>query len=642
MVRPDEQHGSQKASARQRRRWNGSRLAIVALGRIGSAAAAPPALIALAVLTGVIAGFGAVGFRLLIGLFHNVAFLGRLSFDYDALLHTPAAAWGPAHWPWGAWIIGVPVVGAVIVAFLVKNFAPEAKGHGVPEVMDSLYYQGGVIRPVVAAVKALASSVSIGTGGAVGREGPIIQIGAAFGSTVGTVLPLQVWQRATLIACGAAGGIAATFNTPIGGVLFAIELLMPEISGRTLIPVTLASGSATFISRLFLGNEPAFAIPPLPTVGSDLSHFSAWVVYIVFGLLLGLWAMVFTRSIYAAEDLFDRIPGGYYVRHIIGMTALGVLIYVLMRLTGQYYVQGVGYSLVQDVLSHKMLTAPLLLLALMVLKLLATSLTLGSGGSGGVFSPSLFMGAAMGGAYAWVATRLFPGIGFDAVGMAVIGMAGLIGSTTGAVVTAIVMIFEMTRDYQVIIPLLITVSVAYGMRRVLMTGSIYDLKLRRRGHFIPNVLQTNLYLLHRARDAVSAPMLRVSAQPDIRRLRRVLTRRRVPHLMVVDQGRVKAVIPAVAVRGFTDAQALADAIAHHERMRYVVLSGQDLMFDVVGRLRDADCEVAVLTESGKLDSADEVRGILTMADIVHGTQLPLQLLESGNGTAGQRATYRSG
>lgn len=582
--------------------------------------------IGLAVLTGLIAGFGAVGFRMLIGLFHNFFFLGIVSTQYAARTHTPAAAWAALHIPWGAWIILVPIVGAVIVAFLVKTFAPEAKGHGVPEVMDAIYYKRGIIRPIVAAIKALASALSIGTGGSVGREGPIIQIGSAFGSTVGQVLPVTEWQRMTLIACGSAGGIAATFNTPIGGVLFAVELIMPEISARTLVPVALASGAATFISRFFLGNHPAFSIPPLNIHADALANPMSWIVYLVFGIVLGLWSVLFIRAIYKTEDWFDKIPGGYYVRHIIGMALVGVIIYLLMRFAGHYYVQGVGYAAVQDVLNNK-LTLPALLALILVLKLVATSLTLGSGGSGGIFSPSLFMGATLGALFAWAVNQFFPNLGVDPVSAGVIGMAGLVGGATGAVVTAIVMIFEMTRDYDVIIPLMIAVSVAYGVRRAFMESSIYDMKLRRRGHFIPNVLQTNLYLLGLARDRIRAPVLRVSPQPNLRRLQRLLGKvRRVPHIVVVERGRVQAVIPASIVRGFKDSRSLAIAIEHHEHLPYVVVAADDLLFDVIAQLRNSACEVALVTETGEMESADEVRGVLTLSDVVQGTQLPRLLL----------------
>ena len=196
----------------------------------------------LGVIVGLVTGVGAVLFRSLIGLLHNIAFLGRFEIAYDANLFTPPS-------PWGAFIILVPVLGGLVVTFLIVNFAPEARGHGVPEVMDAIHYHQGIIRPVVAVIKSIASSISIATGAAVGREGPIVQIGSSLASTLGQIIPMAPWQRITLVAAGAGAGIAATFNTPIGGVLFAIELMLPEVSARTFLPVALATGAATYVGR---------------------------------------------------------------------------------------------------------------------------------------------------------------------------------------------------------------------------------------------------------------------------------------------------------------------------------------------------------------------------------------------------------
>src|ERR1700758_1150411 len=208
----------------------------------------------LAIVVGLITGLGAVIFRDLIGLIHNIGFLGVFSFDYEANVFTPPS-------PWGALIILVPVAGGQIVTFLITKFAPEARGHGVPEVMDAIYYGRGIIRPVVAVAKSLASALSIGTGAAVGREGPIIQIGAALGSTLRPTIRLGPWQRIPSVAAGAGPGLAAPSNRPRGGVMFAIELMMPELSARTFLPVALATGTATFVGRMFFGLHPAFEVP---------------------------------------------------------------------------------------------------------------------------------------------------------------------------------------------------------------------------------------------------------------------------------------------------------------------------------------------------------------------------------------------
>jgi CIC family chloride channel protein len=287
-----------------------------------------------AVLVGAVTGFGAIGFRGLIGLIHNLFFLGRVSLLYDANTFTPAS-------PWGIFVILVPVVGGLIVTLLVTKFAPEARGHGVPEVMDAVYYSEGRIRPMVAAIKSLASSLSIGSGAAVGREGPIIQIGASLGSTIGQIIPLAAWQRITLVAAGAGSGIAATFNTPIGGVMFAVELMMPEVSVRTFLPVALATGTATFIARLFVGLNPAFETPPVLASDHHATSFYALLLYAVVGVLTGLAATAFIQGLHRTEGLFDRIRNPYF-RDVVGMLIVGVMTYTLFQTFGLYYVEGVG------------------------------------------------------------------------------------------------------------------------------------------------------------------------------------------------------------------------------------------------------------------------------------------------------------
>ena len=568
----------------------------------------------LAIFTGLVAGLGAAVFRALIALFHNLLFLGVFSLSYDANAHTPAS-------PWGIAVILVPVLGALAVTYLVKHYAPEAKGHGVPEVIDAIYYHGGVIRPTVAVIKSLASAISIGSGGAIGREGPIIQIGAAFGSTIGQLIPLPRWQRLTLIACGAGGGIAATFNTPIGGLLFAIELILPEISSRTLIPVALATGAATYVGRLFFGDFPAFTIPALALrVPGELSA-AGMLAWIGFGVLLGVVCMIFIRALYGFEDMFERMPGNDYTRHALGMLLVGIMMYLLLRYTGQYAIEGVGYATIQDILKQ-LLLHPGFLLLLFALKLLATSLTLGSGASGGIFSPSLFLGATLGGAYAMLLAPLIPGAHLDIAGTAVIGMAGMVAGATGAVVTAIVMIFEMTRDYNVIIPLMITASLAFGIRRALLRDSIYTMKLSRRGHNIPEALQTNLYLMHTARELLDVPMLRRTAD-DRTPLRKVLhARHRMPHILLVSDGRIAGLISADELHRLDPDTRLSQLFATHGGSDFITVSADDSLFDVFIRLRDSRADIALVTECGDTDSEKSVIGALTWKQIAHASNLP--------------------
>ena len=441
---------------------------------------------ALALVVGAVGGVGAWVFRRLIGLFHNILFLGEFAFAYDANEHTKEG-------PFGAGIILAPVIGAVVVAWIVKTFAPEAKGHGVPEVIDANYYNDAKIRPIVAVIKSIASAICIGSGGSVGREGPIIQIGAAMGSTLGQIIHMPVRQRITLVAAGAGAGIAATFNAPLGGFAFAIELILVSVNARNLVPVGLATIMSCYIGRLLLTAKPSFDYSGIQVASFEPTPAGTLLLFIPFGIIMGLVATLFVKAIYWAEDRFDEMPGNVYTRHMSGMLVVGVMIYLLQRFSPghHYYIQGVGYATIMDLLRGT-LTDPWFLLLLFVLKLVATCLTLGSGGSGGVFSPSLFMGAAAGAIFGHAAHAVFPGLEIDMVAFVIAGMAAGVGGTTGAVITGSVMLIEMTYDQSVTMPIIVTTVVAYAVRKWLSPGSIYTLKLIRRGHVVPEGLQAGL------------------------------------------------------------------------------------------------------------------------------------------------------
>jgi CIC family chloride channel protein len=412
-------------------------------------------LTTLALALGLLTGFGAFLFRDLIGLLHNLFFTGRFMLPYDANEFTASNRWG-------AFVILVPVIGAVIVTFLVSNFAPEAKGHGVPEVMDAIYYRGGVIRPIVAVVKSLASAVAIGSGSSVGREGPIIQIGSALGSTVGQIVRMPPGQRIALVAAGAGAGIAATFNTPIGGVMFAIELMMPEVSVSTFLPVAVATGAATFLGRVLFGQQPAFLVPPMEPLTADANAVVLLLLYSALGAVTGVAAAGFIHGLNLAEDAFDKIPWRY-LRHMLGMLLVGLMMYVLYRAFGQYYVDGVGYATIEHILAGQMSSVWLLGL-LCVCKALATSSSLGSGSSGGIFSPSLFMGATLGGSFAALLSALGFPIPLSIPVFAMVGMGAMVGGGTGAVMTAVTMTFEMTRDYDIVMPMILAVAATSSIR----------------------------------------------------------------------------------------------------------------------------------------------------------------------------------
>jgi len=574
----------------------------------------PLTLLLLSILVGVIAGLGAVVFRGLIALFHNLLFLGKFSVVYDANIHTPASPWGP-------FVILVPVVGATGVAFLVKNFAPEAKGHGVPEVMDAIHYQKGAIRPVVAVIKSLASALSIGSGGSVGREGPIIQIGSAFGSTVGQILRMRPYERIIMIAAGAGGGIAATFNTPVGGMLFAVELLLQEVSVKTLVPVAVSTVTATYIGQIFFGAHPSFVIPAFETPYFQTYSPIVLLTYVGLGGITGLASTIFIRSIYFFEDYFElRVKGGYYVRHLLGMSVVGAIIYLCMALFGHYYIEGVGYSTIQEILSG--MRIPLyLLLVIFLLKLLATSLTLGSGGSGGIFSPSLFLGATIGGAYGLVLAGFFPQLPISPPAFAVAGMAGMVGGVTGAAMTSIVMIFEMTLDYSVVLPMTITVALSYGIRKMLSRESIYTQKLARRGHAIPDSLRTSLIQVKRAGNIMDTRFKIVPASLTLAELagQGSLKDISVIHFLVEDEDGITGLVNRESALTSLKHRRETEKLGDIAKKDYLAVTERTSVLRLFSRIFAHEISFVLVLSEGTKPSAGNVLGLITkerLADFV--------------------------
>ena len=558
----------------------------------------------LALGLGVITGLGAVLFRDLIGLVHNLLFAGQAALHYDANIFTAPAPWGPL-------VILVPVLGAVLVTFLVTNFAPEAKGHGVPEVMDAIYYRGGVIRPVVALVKSLASAIAIGSGSSVGREGPIIQIGSALGSTLGQIIRMPAGQRISLVAAGAGAGIAATFNTPIGGVMFAIELMMPEVSGETFLPVAIATGTATFVGRWFLGDAPAFHVPPLQAMAVDSSALLVLILFAVLGALCGLGSAGFIRGLHLAEDLFDRIKSRY-LRHMLGMLIVGVLMYLLFRTLGQYYVDGVGYATVQAVLAGQISTFWLLGL-LSACKLLATSVSLGSGSSGGIFSPSLFMGATLGGGFAALLNAAGLPIQLSVPAFAMVGMGAMVGGGTGAVMTAVTMIFEMTLDYSIVMPMIVAVAVSIGARRVLSRETIYSLKLVRRGRAIPKARHANMFLVRSAREVMDVDIQVLPAEASFDDyLRQPEHAGRLRHVVVTDKGHIYGVIRVnTGLRRGLEGTHTGVSLGDVASRNFTVVGENETAFDVIRRMWRRGAIMAVVVRGRGVPRGSDVAGVIT-------------------------------
>ena len=422
-----------------------------------------------AVIVGGGTGLGAVLFIKLIALVQNIFF------------QTGASALGFLG---SGLIILAPAVGGLLAGPIIAYFAKEAKGHGVPEVMQAIALRGGRIRPRVVVAKVIASALCIGSGGSAGREGPIVQVGSALGSTIGQWLRLSDARIRNLVACGAAAGIAATFNAPIAGAVFAMEIILNELHLGEMGNVIIAAVTSSTIARIFLGDNPAFIIP-------GYSVKTPWeiLLYLLLGILAGTVAVGFVKLLYKFEDIFDNWHFPDAFKPAVGGLALGLLAFLYLLVMRQPQgtplsanlppIFGTGFAPIESALQGQM---PIyLLLALIFLKPLATSLTLGSGNSGGVFAPSLCIGAVLGGAFGWAVNYLFPGATAGTGAFAVVGMAAVFAGAAHAPFTAILIVFEMTDDYRLILPLMAGVIVSLIISERIQTESIYTLKLFNRG-----------------------------------------------------------------------------------------------------------------------------------------------------------------
>lgn len=567
-----------------------------------------PLLSLLAFAVGLVAAAGAVVFRILISVVHNLFFFGTFSTVYDANQFD-----GPS--PFGVFVILAPVIGGLIVVFLVRTFAPEAKGHGVPEVMYAIYHNNGNVRGVVAVVKSLASAISIGSGASVGREGPIIQIGASFGSTVARKLKLARWEKITLLSAGAGAGIAATFNTPLGGVLFAVEMLLPEVSNRTFLPVVVATATATYAGRIAFGLDPAFIVPLAEIPMAGAVDYVQLIGFALLGALAGIASWAFIRSLAWCEDYFPTLPGGEYTQNIIGMLMIGVLGYGFFLFTGHYHTMGVGYATIQDVLNSSPYVLALLV-ALLLGKIAATSISLGAGASGGVFSPSLFIGATLGAAVGTVGMMVFPEHGFHPAEFALVGMGAVVGGATAASMTAIVMIFEMTRDYNVIVPLVLAVAISVGVRRWLIPDTIYTVKLRHRGRPIPQNRHTNMYLVRQAKELMARNFITLPVEMPINDAIAEVSKQEGPvHVIAVDGQRIAGFVR------FGTIPYMADRFAHQTLKEvlsgdYVIASETHILNSVISRMSQRNRSYAIVVKGpGVVPRPENIVGVIDATEI---------------------------
>jgi CIC family chloride channel protein len=533
-------------------------------------------MVAAAIVVGLGGAAGAVVFRLMIRFVTALSFGGIEGLDQlveeglAAEAHDPLSIAEQMAWYWK---LAIPAVGGLVVGPLIYFFAREARGHGVPEVMKAIAVRGGIIRPRIVAIKALASAISIGTGGSVGREGPIVQIGSAGGSTLGQLLKLPTRQIRTLVGCGAAAGISATFNAPIAGALFAAEVIIGDFAVTEFSPIVISSVVATVVSRYFLGNAPAFEVPTYDIV----SPFELFP-YMLAGVAAGLVAVAFIHTLSAAEGFFERLPVPPYLQACLGGLLVGVIAIELPQ------VFGVGYTTISNALAGTL--SAFTMGALVFAKIAATSITIGSGGSGGVFAPSLFLGAMTGGFLGTHIHNLFPESTASSGAYALVTMGAVVAATTHAPVSAIIIIFEMTQTIDIVPALMVACVLSSLVCQLLSRDSIYTSKLRRQGVDIfdkqdPNVLK-GLFV----RDIMDSEPEVIPASANFHTILDLVVQSSHAQFFVVDShGKLLGAIALSEVRRL---------IYEQESLRHVIVAGD--LVEMSGPRVQADDDLSVVAQ----------------------------------------------
>lgn len=503
-------------------------------------------LIALSVVVGILAGFAAVGFRELVELFTGWVWSGHGS--------PGAAAAAGAVSP--LFILLAPATGGLLVGLLVRHAAAEVKGHGVPEVMEAVALRDGRMRSRLVPLKALASSITIGSGGSAGREGPIVLIGSALGATVGAVSRLPAKFIKILVAAGAAGGIGATFNTPVAGAIFAAEIILGDFGVAHFTPVVIGSVMGTAVSRSFFGDHPTFAIAP-----EAFQFVSGWelIPYAVLGLLAAGTAILFTKMLSTSTELFDnRLPVPGWARPALGGLLLGALALIVPQ------VMGVGYDSVEAMLGEQPPWPWSLMILILAAKMVATSLTLGSGGSGGIFSPTLLMGAILGGALGTIVHSIAPASTASSGAYAMVGMGALVAATTHAPLTAVLILFELTANYRIILPLMLACTLATLVATRLSRVSIYTEKLRRRGVVLSRGREVNILRNIPVKDVHLAEAATVSKDASLPSLMALLASSKHSRFFLLDDDG--------SLAGSIDLVDLRKVIPEQEHLRHLLVA----------------------------------------------------------------------
>ncbi|HTA48392.1 MAG TPA: chloride channel protein [Verrucomicrobiae bacterium] len=518
---------------------------------------------------GLVAGVVAFALYKLIGLFTNLFFFHRWSTDFSSAQHN--------HLGW--MVIVTPVIGGLIVGVMAKYGTSKIKGHGIPEAMEAVLFNRSRIAPRVAILKPISAAIAIGTGGPFGAEGPIIQTGGAIGSLVGQAFHTTAVERKVLLACGAAAGMSATFNTPIAGVILAIELLLFEFKSRSFIPLVIASTLATAVHMQLLGLGPMFHVSPM-----DFAIPRGLPFYLVLGVICGLAAVGFSKLLYWVEDQFEKLPFDEMWWPAIGALGLGVIGFFVPR------VLGVGYDTIGDILNGQL--AWKILLVVMLAKAAALAVSLGSGTSGGLLAPCFMWSAAMGGIFAMVSNRFLPGAHLSPAAFALVAMGAVFGAASRATFTFIIFAFEITRDYNSVLPLMLVSVIADGVAMLFMpNSSIMTEKLARRGLRVHQDYETDALSQARVADTMEQELPTVPAGTTVAALAERIAQHdpavaRHEALLIVDEaGKLAGIITrGDLLRAFDKDSSGAISVQEAGNTRLVVTHPDELVSEAAAKM----------------------------------------------------------
>jgi len=539
----------------------------------------------LAMVIGLLAGAAAFLLLHFIALITNVALFGRIGFELPSFAELEPS---PR-------LVLVPMAGAFLVACLAK-WAPIIRGHGLPEAMEAVLRKQSRIQPRTAIAKPLSAAIAIGSGGPFGAEGPIIVTGGALGSLIGQVIDVSPSERKILLASGAAAGMAATFGAPLAAVVLAIELLLFEFSTRAFIPLVTATALAAGVHAAVFGTGPLFTVPTHEFAGLDKLPF-----YVVLGLACGLLAKLINSGLFAFERGFERLPVGEFWHPVVGAAAFGTLGLLVPRALG------VGYDAIDDILAGELALGALA--ALLIAKLVIWWIALASGTSGGTLAPILMISGAFGGILGILAGQLAPGLGLTGGAFALVAMAATFGASTRATFTSIVFLFELTRDYEIILPLMLASVVADLVAAWLMDDSIMTEKLTRRGvrvgsDYEPDVLGTTVVSEVMTADVETLPWSGTAGEAS----RKMAAGRHSAYPLVDDDGRCVGIISrSDLLRGGIADDAPLSEVSSTQVVR---VRRHDSLLTALQRMLEEGVDHLPVIEHGRL------LGICTRSDIL--------------------------